>query len=148
MIEEKTDIWRYLNFGYDAICITTNGAVRKDGACVMGAGVAKQAALRYPHLPFLLGERIKRYGNQPYVFFPDNYAPAIITMPVKHHWRDIADIELIAFSMKKIVFLVNAAGWESIVLPRPGCGNGKLNWDYVKGRIEPLLDDRFTVVYQ
>lgn len=148
MIEEKADIWQYMEFAHDAVCITTNGAVRKDGACVMGAGVAKQAAERYSHLPYQLGHSIKKSGNQPYVFTMGPYTPHIVTLPVKHHWRQQADIDLIVRSIKQLVFLTNALHWESVVLVRPGVGNGRLNWDDVKGRIEPLLDDRFTVVYQ
>lgn len=34
-----------------------------------------------------------------------------------------------------------------IGLARPGCGNGGLRWDVVKSLIEPLLDDRVTIVY-
>lgn len=35
---------------------------------------------------------------------------------------------------------------ETVLLPRPGCGNGKLQWDFVKREIEDLLDDRVTIV--
>ncbi len=45
MIEEFGDIWEIPG---DARVITTNGVVRKDGACVMGRGVALQAKMRYP----------------------------------------------------------------------------------------------------
>ena len=34
-----------------------------------------------------------------------------------------------------------------IALPRPGCGNGGLIWDDIKGYIEYMLpEDRFIVV--
>lgn len=155
MRERKVDAWEFIRQNpVDALCITTNGAVRKDGACVMGAGIAKQAAQRYPSLPYFLGDRISQYGNQTYLYRPGvdftvgADASYIVSLPVKHHWREIADIELITVSVKKLVFLTNALGWERVVVPRPGVGNGRLNWDYVKGRIEPLLDDRFTLVYQ
>jgi hypothetical protein len=31
-------------------------------------------------------------------------------------------------------------------MPRPGCGNGKLDWRVVRLILRPYLDDRFTVV--
>lgn len=33
-----------------------------------------------------------------------------------------------------------------LILPRPGCGNGRLRWEDVRKILEPILDDRFTVV--
>lgn len=44
MKECQGNIWTY---GADIIVITTNGTVRKDGACVMGRGVAQQALKRF-----------------------------------------------------------------------------------------------------
>ena len=36
--------------------------------------------------------------------------------------------------------------WQVVVLPRPGCGNGRLDWFLVERTIAPWLDDRFVVV--
>jgi hypothetical protein len=36
---------------------------------------------------------------------------------------------------------------EAIYLPRPGCGNGRLNWEDVKKILSPILkSDRFHIV--
>jgi hypothetical protein len=135
LIEETGDIWEYYQYGA-MIVVTTNGIVRKDGACVMGAGVAKQAAKKFPQLPFEVGRHLGRYGNVVGVFH------RIITMPVKHHWRDEADLDLIAASARdlcRIVTILNAhvGAPRNIVSVRPGCGNGGLNWETVKPIVAP-----------
>lgn len=48
----------------DAICITTNGFVKKNGEAVMGRGCAKRVAELRPELPQLLGNDIRTYGNR------------------------------------------------------------------------------------
>ena len=59
-----------------------------------------------------------------------------------------SDINLIDKSIKQLVELTNQMGWETVVLPRIGCGNGGLNWDDVKPVIEPYLDHRFIVCHK
>lgn len=39
----------------DLRVVTTNGAVRRDGACVMGRGCAREAKERYPGVEYRLG---------------------------------------------------------------------------------------------
>jgi len=141
--EIRGDIWEQHKLGRWAI-ITTNSDVRKDGACIMGRGIAKQAAERFPNLPYRLGNALKASGNKVYVF--DDLK--IITLPVKHHWRGKADLGLIEKSLQQLV------AWADIpprkhgkfYLPRAGCGNGSLNWFDVKPLYEKYLDDRFVVV--
>jgi hypothetical protein len=52
---------------FDAICITTNGFVKRSGAAVMGAGVAKQAKKRWPYIDYQVGENIDLFGNVPFL---------------------------------------------------------------------------------
>ena len=127
------------------VIITTNGTVRNDGACVMGRGVAKQAATRFPKLPFQLGERIKRDGNVVQVF--DDLK--IIAFPVKTHWKDVADLGLIEKSLKQLVAWANVPPRKhgKFYMVRPGCSNGKRDWlTEVKPLCENYLDDRFVIV--
>ena len=46
-----------------AICITTNGFTKNNGDAVMGMGIAKQMAEKFPELPTLLGRAIRANGN-------------------------------------------------------------------------------------
>lgn len=130
----------------DAIVLTTNGTVKKNGDAVMGRGVARQAAYSWYGLQKLLGKKIRTKGNRvrlltktnaavPYLQLPrksESFLIAvpwhIVSFPVKHNWFDKADLELIETSCKQLKRLIERKGWERVLLPRPGCGNGALNW--------------------
>lgn len=126
--------------------ITTNPIRRKDGAVVMGRGIAKEAALRFPELPFDFGRRldpavvgyqacasptgvIKTYDQQEVGFFM-----------VKRHWKEAAVPEIIDDS---VVDLMEWAchSFARIDLNFPGIGNGKLKREDVLPIIERLPDN-------
>jgi hypothetical protein len=127
----------------DAYCITTNGFVKKNGEAVMGAGCAKEAATRYPSLPAVLGIHIKLRGNLVWLY---EVTPPLLMFPVKHNWYEKADLELIVKSAVDLMKWVDGKQWQKVLLPRPGCGNGKLKWDDVKIVLEPILDNRIWIV--
>lgn len=144
MIEKTGNLW---DEDADARVITTNGYVRNDGACVMGRGVAQQCARKFPMIPYLLGSLIKERGNNVYlVGLPEETYTFLVSFPVKHYFWQEADFALIERSAKQLRELSDTYPWKKIVLPRPGTGNGRLEWEDVKPIIEPYLDDRFTVV--
>ena len=144
MIESKSDIWNS-DAGY--ICVTTNGIVKRDGALVMGAGIAKQARDRYPGIDKFFGHCVNELGNVPFVFKCTGVGARIISLPTKHHWKDKSDLKLIVESVSSIKnYMVPD---DTIALTRPGCALGGLDWEStVKPAIEPLLDDRFTVYHR
>ena len=133
------------NLAADAICITTNGVIKKNQEAVMGAGIALSAKNHYPDLPLSLAAKLRTGGNHVY-HIPQKDGVNIVTFPTKNHWRDDSSILLIKQSCKELVALTDENGWTNVLLPRPGCSNGKLEWEAVKLFIKPLLDDRFTVV--
>ncbi len=146
MIEVKGNLW---DFPADYKVITTNGAVKYDGACVMGRGCAREAKDKYPGIEYTLGSLIRDWGNHVHLLGHRK----ILSFPVKHHWKQKADLELIERSAVELKAFV--LGMESvhpaeeqlkIVMPRPGCGNGGLEWEEVKPVIENWLDDRFYVI--
>lgn len=163
MKEAFGNIWDMKN---DAICITTNGYVKKNGDAVMGRGIAKEAVDAYPQLPSWLGNHLRRNGNHVTIGsfdYPcttwetslDTCEQVFFIFPVKPEfgpngemgWKARADIELIERSAKELVELVDEFSYmKTVLVPRPGCGNGGLKWEQVKPVIEPILDDRFTVV--
>jgi hypothetical protein len=135
------DIW---NVEYKYRCITTNGIVKPDGELVMGAGVALQAAKRYPTLPKTLGGLVFKGGNR--VFFVKSIG--IFSFPTKDNWRDNSHIGMIKRSARQLVALcdeLEIKEKESVVLPPPGCGLGGLDIDDVAYEINKILDDRFTL---
>jgi hypothetical protein len=146
------NLWDFHDQGH-WIAITTNVSVRRDGRAVMGRGVAREAARRYPELQAFLGKVILRSGGRvwPLVRW------RIFTYPVKWRWHERADLNLIELSACELVSKVNGMQRqklgglgvdpdEKVYLVRPGCGNGGLTWAVVKPVIAPILDDRFVVV--
>jgi hypothetical protein len=142
MIERAADLW---TVPADVRVITTNGTVRRDGRAVMGRGCARQAALRFPRLPYLLGDALRTHGNRVHVF--DSQAlrasEGLVTFPVKHHWAERADLALIAASVA--AFAGQLLPGATYVMPRPGCGNGGLRWADVRPLLLGLPDSVIVV---
>jgi hypothetical protein len=134
MIEVVGDLWTY---PADWRVITTNGAVRRDGCAVMGRGCAKQATQKYPALQGLLGSQLKLRGNHVTEFSLWN----LLTFPVKHSWEQDADLVLIARSARELRGWLEDHDQPLVVLPRPGCGNGRLDWEVVKPLLLSLPDN-------
>lgn len=147
MIEVKGNI--FLMEDASAICVTTNGVIQRNGELVMGKGIALAFKNRYSILPKLLGDRVGAYGNVPFLIpltLEDKTTKFIISLPTKKHWRDKSDINLIISSIKRLVEITDYYKFEKVYLTQPGCGNGGLEWKEVKKVIEPLLDNRFSVI--
>ena len=141
MKEIKGNIWEYQEQGFP-IVVPTNGQVNSQGKCIMGEGLAKEAAEKFPGLPLKIGMHIKKFGNRGTFF--DEFG--IFTFPTKHHWNLEADIDLIHTSCKNIKMFVAFCDFKQIYMPRVGCGNGKLLWEDVRPILEKELDDRFIIV--
>lgn len=130
----------------DLFLITTNPVVRKDGAVVMGRGIALQAKTRFPKLPFDFGSRLKKleelkrvrkmgtigvYEHQPVGFFM-----------VKDHFAQEAKLSIIQSSVRDLlVFLYDGPEDYRVDLNFPGIGNGRLSREEVLPIIEQLPDN-------
>ena len=156
MPEVYKDLWSIVA---PATIITTNGFVKKDGNAVMGRGCALEAAKRWPDLPLELGACLRDSGNHVFDLkqvaltketdeLIESWTTTLITFPVKHNWWERADIDLIVRSTQELIGLVDRMGWQQVVMPRPGCGNGQLEWSGVKVVIEDLLDRRFIICHK
>ena len=151
MIEVTGNLWSYdagLKPWDIARVITTNGTVKNNGEAVMGRGCAREAADMWPRLPEYLGQRLARFGNHVFDLGTWGQVDYLLSMPVKHHWREQASLTLICQSRNELETVATAIGVECVVLPRPGCGNGGLEWDGDYGVRQHLsvLDDRFHVI--
>lgn len=173
------ELWTFVDKA-SAICITTNGFVKKDGCAVMGKGCALEAKQLFRGIDQSLGRAIYDKGNVTQIIRrvprKDDFLD-IVSFPVKAILMKIkdendlykvlpnhrhkfpigrtvpgfllkADIGLIRTSLKQLTSLADEHEWKSVVLPRPGCGYGGLNWEQVKAELELYLDDRFTVVHK
>lgn len=150
MIELQQDLW---TVDADWICITTNGYIKKNGDAVMGRGCAYEATQRYPEIASLLGFGLKHNGNivqhiyTDWIYKRDRVYQDIYAFPVKHNWRDLADLKLIERSCQQLLELYEYRGTPRIAIPRPGCGNGGLSWNVVKPVCEKYFTtDRFIIV--
>lgn len=133
------------------LCITSNFTIKRDGSAVLGAGIAKQARDHYaPGIDRKLGALMalpEGKKTQLIAYYPVfGFRTALVSYPVKHHWKQNATIELIVKSARQLVELANQHQWNNIYLPRPGCGNGKLSWNDVRPHLVEILDDRFKIV--
>ena len=133
------DIWDYL--GTAVIVITTNGTVTRGGEAVFGRGCARQARSRFPDLSRRLGELLLTAGN--HVHFLGN---GLVSFPVEETPWENPDLRLIRRSAGELRKMADQYGWQAIVVPRPGCGGGGLDWRDVRPLLVQEFDDRFIVI--
>lgn len=142
----KDDIWNWYEKGYHVV-IPTNGYVNKVGECVMKRGLAYQAKKLFGKLSIALGNLINQHGNHVYYFERQR----LVTFPTKHSWRDEkSDLQLIEASCKELVSLMQKFPTINIVMPKVGCGAGKIEWNSVAPIIQSFFgafsDKRFLIV--
>ncbi len=133
----------------DLRVVTTNGDVNARNRAVMGRGCAREAKERFPGLEYHFALLLRAHGNRVMRLLkpcPANGGAALASFPVKYHWREEADLELISRSARQLVALADTFGYARVALPRPGSGNGRLSWEDVRPILAEILDDRFTVV--
>jgi hypothetical protein len=152
MRESVGNLWDHIHTNA-VICITTNGVINRHWANIMGKGCAKEAKDRYPWLPHKIGGLIKAYGNVcQRIPMGLNGGPGsdwtLITFPTKNHWSEDSDPFLIIRSAEQLEVMADTHGWEEVVMPRPGAGNGRLDWESVRQSLDPILDDRFLVLHK
>jgi hypothetical protein len=135
------DLWDY--YGTAAIGITTAGKVSRKGHCVMLRGCGRQARERFPDLPARLGALVLDRGN--HVF---DLGGGLFSFPVEHGPFEVPDLRLIERSSLELVALADEQGWTQVVLPRPGCGGGGLEWRQVRPLLQRHMDNRFHIITQ
>lgn len=143
--EVKGNAWNILN-SYSALCLTTNGTVTKEGKCVMGRGIALEAKNKISGIDSVLGKLIVKNGNVVQFIGQFPSGVKLFSFPVKHNWFETADINLIKESAVQLMRAVEHYKLQSVLLPRPGCGNGKLDWADVSKELAEILDERIHIV--
>lgn len=138
MILEKGNMWSVFD-STDIFMITTNPIRRKDGAVVMGRGIALEAKTKYPTLPHDFGNMLETYPNNIGLIGHYDYT-RIYWFMVKHHWRDRADLEVIKKSVTELRELLEWSD-ERVDMNFPGIGNGKLKREDVLPVLQTLPDN-------
>jgi hypothetical protein len=139
MREESGDLWDYL--GRAIVVLTTHGFVNAAGESPLPRGCARQGRERFPDLPRRLGALVAAGGN--HVF---ELGDGLVSFPVEHHWQQPPDLRLIERSARELVALADARGWPEVIVPRPGCGGGGLDWAEVRPVLARYFDGRFRVI--
>lgn len=140
MQEITGDLWREHANGA-VVVITTNGMVNRVGRAVMPHGCARQARERFPQLLQTLGSLLRQHGN--HVF---DLGHQLVSFPVEEDPYQAPEMRLIDQSCRELVELANYKGWQKVVVPRPGCGGGGLQWHEVRVILKRHLDSRFHVI--
>lgn len=140
MTEAFGNLWDY---PADWRVITTNGTVKQNGEAVMGRGCAAEAKAKFPGIAKALGTHLASVGNIMCVATELK----LLTFPVKHHWFQDADPRLIEESAADLARFARAIAPATIVLPRPGCGNGRLSWAMVKPLLADLPDNVVVITF-
>lgn len=139
MREISGDIWDFV--GRATICVTTNGSLTKDGRAVLGRGCARQAGEHFPDLATRLGCLLQQHGNHVHLL-----GNGLVSFPVEETAWSLPDLRIIQRSACELRELAESEQWSRVVVPRPGCGFGGLDWSTVRPQLEPFFDERFTLI--
>lgn len=134
MILERGDMWSA--FGRGVFMITTNPIRRKDGAVVMGRGIALEAKTRFPSLPYDFGDALER-SPTPIGYIGDYNGTSVYWFMVKDHWRNPASLEIIKDSVEMLDYYYGFTD-ERVDLNFPGIGNGHLSREEVLPLLQSL----------
>jgi len=128
----------------DLFLITTNSTIKKNGALVMGRGIAHQARDRFSGIDHTWGQHIEQlcghlgvYGLLISAAWPDKKIGAF---QVKQHFRDRADPALIAASAARLRAWCTTHPQATVHLNFPGIGNGRLDRSVVLPLLHRLPD--------
>ena len=138
MLERVGDLFSYPG---EWVGIPTNGKrYYNSGYAVMGAGVALSAKNRYPGIDRVLGFLLHTKGNHVHLLGCwDNRL--VFNIPTKEHHQDGSPIELIVQSCTELreLYLDCDHKPRQVLLPRLGCGHGRLEWEDVRPAISKVL---------
>lgn len=82
MKEARGNLWDFIGQA-DAICITTNKFVKRDGTSVMGRGCAKEATRRYPGIAKKVGDLNANVKLDGFGIVQQDDITNIVAFPVK-----------------------------------------------------------------
>lgn len=133
------NLWDYQ--GHTVLVLTTNGSLSRDGRAILGRGCARQAGERFPELALRLGTLLHAHGNHVH-----DLGDGLISFPVEETAWSLPDPRLIRRSAEELRELVDRTGYPQVLVPRPGCGYGGLNWHEVRPLLADLFDERFQVI--
>src|SRR5262245_395774 len=112
---------------------------------VMGKGIALQFKQAFPKM-YLAYEKACKAGEvqlgKMFVYDLGGLVGGprwIINFPTKSHWQAASKISDVEAGLKDLVATIKNLRIKSVAVPPLGCGNGGLDWDDVRPRIEAAL---------
>ena len=135
MILSRGDMWNIWN-ETDHFIITTNRIIKRNGAVVMGRGIAKTVRDKWPGVDVQFGNAIKANINE-FGFYGVILGKKLGLFQVKEHWASKADPGLISASSSALNEYACTYPDQRFDLNFPGIGNGQLKYEDVL----PLLAD-------
>jgi len=110
---------------------------------VMGGGVAKAIKEKFPWCLPPYKDACEKQILQPGGVFvvalevePVIEYPTIINIATKNHWRGKTRIEWVDEALQNLASLLSREEFQTVAMPRPGCGLGGLDW----GDVRPLVE--------
>lgn len=136
----RGDMWSAFEQA-DLFLVTTNSVLNRDGALVMGAGIAKQAKDRFPGLDKVLGKAALAAG-EPYGLLVSPRWPSakLGAFQTKANWKEGSSPALIAFSTGKLLAWCQEHPTAQVHLNLPGVGLGGLSREQVLPVLASLPD--------
>ncbi len=110
---------------------------------VMGKGIALQFRQAFPENYKLYRAACKREEVRPGRMFVTTRLTDpryIVNFPTKRHWRGKSRMEDVEAGLTDLAQVIEKRKIRSIAIPPLGCGNGGLDWNDVRPRIERALE--------
>ena len=143
-IYKQGDMWS-VEQEVDHFIITTNSFIKRNGALVMGAGIAKQLRNKHPGIDIEIGYTItsltRPFDTQIRTYYGLILGTYYGMFQVKYHFKDPASLDLIKRSTKELQVHAETNPTKKYALNFPGVGNGKLAYELVKPVMDTLPDN-------
>lgn len=100
---------------------------------VMGKGLAKQFKSCFPDY-YRDYKRACDKGELTFrtVHFYQRDGQWLISVPTKNHWRDKTDPNELWYTIYELGYQIRKRNIRSVAIPALGCGEGGLQWEYIK----------------
>jgi hypothetical protein len=154
MLQTTGNLWDYYGQPKSAIVIPTNIGWKKNQENVMGAGIAKEAAHRFPNLAYRYGRWCEMHGEDTKVVFAEDLS--LVLLPTKPlalnaphlSWRGPSTLARVERSLRELVDIQKEyTALQTVYIPLVGCGNGRLNEaDVLPLMMAILTGDCFVIV--